>query len=139
MKRTPLYTMLLSFLATSALADVRMPILFSANMVLQHDKVIKVWGWANPSKKVNVALSGKTVATKVDARGEWRVELSLPVPDRSKQARPAESSGPANITASWRSKRNFNPPHASKIHLPSAHNTLYSSIFNTCDSSIPLN
>lgn len=75
MKQTTLCTVLLALLAVSASADVRLPNLFSDNMVLQRDKVIKVWGWADPGEKVNVALSGKTAATKADASGEWRVEL----------------------------------------------------------------
>ena len=34
--------------------------LFQSNMVLQRDKPIPIWGWANPGEKVNVSFGGKT-------------------------------------------------------------------------------
>jgi len=45
-------------LCVPALADVRLPNVFSDNMVLQRDKVIKVWGWAAPGEHVKVLLTG---------------------------------------------------------------------------------
>ncbi|MCX5653202.1 MAG: hypothetical protein NTY65_00905 [Planctomycetota bacterium] len=46
MKKVLIYIVALQLLAASVSADVRLPNLFSDNMVLQRDKVIKVWGWA---------------------------------------------------------------------------------------------
>ena len=39
-----------------ASAEVRLPHLLSDNMVLQRDRSIPVWGWANPNEKVTVKL-----------------------------------------------------------------------------------
>ena len=61
--------------ALPAAADVRMPRVFTDNMMLQRDKPVRVWGWAEAGESVNVALSGKTAATKADASGAWKVEL----------------------------------------------------------------
>ena len=66
---------LLLSLCASAHADVRLPNLFSDNMVLQRGKVLKVWGWAGPDENVKVVLSGKAAETTADADGEWKVEL----------------------------------------------------------------
>ncbi len=49
--------------------------LFQTNMVLQRDKPIKVWGWAEPGEKVTVTLAGEeAIATAGDDR-RWQVEL----------------------------------------------------------------
>jgi sialate O-acetylesterase len=65
---------LLSLVACAS-ADVRLPNLFSDNMVLQRDKAIRVWGWAGPGEKISVRLSGNAAETTADAAGDWRVEL----------------------------------------------------------------
>jgi len=75
MNRQLILTVALLSLAASASADIRLPNLFSDNMVLQRDKAIKVWGWADPDEKVKVLLSGNAAEAKADANGEWRVEL----------------------------------------------------------------
>lgn len=56
-------------------ADVRMPKVFTDDMMLQRDKPVRVWGWAEAGEDVSVALAGKTAATKADAGGAWKVEL----------------------------------------------------------------
>ena len=67
--------MVLLSLAASASAEVRLPNLFSDHMVLQCDKAVKVWGWADPGEKVKVLLSGNASETTADANGEWKAEL----------------------------------------------------------------
>jgi sialate O-acetylesterase len=62
-------------LCVPALADVRLPNVFSDNMVLQRDKVIKVWGWAAPGEHVKVLLTGTAAEATADAAGEWKVQL----------------------------------------------------------------
>ena len=38
-------------------ANVRMPLLFSDGMVLQRNKTIPVWGWADANEKVEVRFN----------------------------------------------------------------------------------
>ena len=38
--------------------------LFQSNMVLQRDKPIQIWGWANPGEKVSVGFAGQTKEAK---------------------------------------------------------------------------
>lgn len=61
--------------ALPAAADVRLPRVFTDDMMLQRDKPVRVWGWAEAGEVVTVALSGKSAATKADASGAWKVEL----------------------------------------------------------------
>ena len=57
-------------------ADVRLPLLLSDNMVLQRDKPVRIWGWADPGEKVTVTLGDQTKGTTADERGHWSVTLS---------------------------------------------------------------
>ncbi len=62
-------------IATSAMADVRVPAIFGSNMVLQRDQANPVWGWAEPGEEVVVTIAGQTKKTKADDQGKWRVTL----------------------------------------------------------------
>ncbi|OGV39623.1 MAG: hypothetical protein A2020_02855 [Lentisphaerae bacterium GWF2_45_14] len=68
------------FLACAILhANVKMPSIFSDDMVLQRDIPLNVWGWASPSEKVTVSFAGQTVSADADKNGKWEVKLN-PVP-----------------------------------------------------------
>jgi sialate O-acetylesterase len=57
-----------------ARAEVKLPALFSDNMVLQRDKSIAVWGWAENGERVTVKL-GNNEAVTVAENGKWKVFL----------------------------------------------------------------
>jgi sialate O-acetylesterase len=59
----------------SARAELRLPTLFSDHAVLQRDKALPVWGWADAGAAVEVELNGQRVATTADASGAWRTDL----------------------------------------------------------------
>ena len=56
-------------------ANVRMPLLFSDGMVLQRNKVIPVWGWADANEKVEVHFNKQTKTIIADQNGKWMVKL----------------------------------------------------------------
>lgn len=58
-----------------AFADVRLPKIFTDNMMFQRDKPMRVWGWAEAGEEVSVDLAGKNTSTKTDSTGMWKVEL----------------------------------------------------------------
>lgn len=62
-------------MAASGWADVRLPKIFTDDMMLQRDRAVRVWGWADAGETVTVSLLGKTVASKTGENGEWSVEL----------------------------------------------------------------
>lgn len=62
-------------LSVSVFADVKLPGIFSNNMVLQRNQLIPVWGWASPGEKVTVMFNKQTVRTKADKNGKWRINL----------------------------------------------------------------
>ena len=71
-------------------AAVKLHGLFNDHMVLQRDVKVPVWGTAEPGETVTVSFTNpkviskagdtagqgvKTLTTKADAMGQWRVEL----------------------------------------------------------------
>lgn len=67
---------LLAIMTLGARADVKLPHIFSSNMVLQRGVELPVWGWAAPGEQVTVTLDGAAPATATaDAAGNWRVTL----------------------------------------------------------------
>jgi sialate O-acetylesterase len=59
----------------TARADVRLPAIIGNNMVLQAEKPLPIWGWAQPGEDVTVTLRDATATAKADAQGNWSVKL----------------------------------------------------------------
>ncbi len=57
-------------------AELKLAAVFTDHMVLQRDKPVPVWGWADPGEKVTVEFAGQTHATTADAKGKWLVKLT---------------------------------------------------------------
>ncbi|MES2240264.1 MAG: sialate O-acetylesterase [Bacteroidota bacterium] len=57
-------------------ANVRLPLLFSDGMVLQRNKPIPVWGWADPGEKVEIQFNKQTKTIQTDKTGKWMVSLN---------------------------------------------------------------
>ena len=63
-------------LASPALADVRLSSIFADHAVLQRDRPLPVWGWAEPGEPVSVALGAQKGAATAGADGRWLVRLA---------------------------------------------------------------
>lgn len=61
--------------AATAQAEVKLPSVLASHMVLQRDKPIPVWGWAEPGEEVSVQFGDKTEKTKADDKGNWKVSF----------------------------------------------------------------
>ena len=69
------YLLVASSSVPRAKADVKLPKVIGSHMVLQRDRAIPIWGWADPGEEVAVKLDEATAATKADAQGNWKVVL----------------------------------------------------------------
>lgn len=49
--------------------------LFQSNMVLQRDKPVRVWGWAEPGESVAVSFGGQSQSGTAAADRAWKVDL----------------------------------------------------------------
>lgn len=76
MKPHTLLTAVLLLVASSLFADVRLPLLISDNMVLQREKPITIWGWADSGEKVTVQFKQQTKSVKADKTGKWILTLA---------------------------------------------------------------
>jgi len=65
----------LSAAALPARAEVRLPNIFGDHMVLQREKPVGVWGWAEPGEKVTVRFAGQAKPAVADDKGNWSVKL----------------------------------------------------------------
>ncbi len=60
-------------MATSyVVADVTLPRLVSDGVILQRDKPINIWGWADEGEKVSVTLGKQILSTKAES-GRWQL------------------------------------------------------------------
>ena len=79
LKTFAFYGILILFTIISAIrpvhAEIRMPQIFSDNMVLQRDTEVTIWGWADPGERVRVRIDGQQKTTRADRQGNWRVAL----------------------------------------------------------------
>ena len=66
---------LLLAVASQSRADVRLAGVFGDHMVLQRDRPVRVWGWAEPGEKVTVTLETHRTSTVVGTDGRWSVML----------------------------------------------------------------
>jgi sialate O-acetylesterase len=67
-------------------STIKLPTLFSDNMVMQRDKPIRVWGEVLPNLPVTIGFDGQTYNTQCDANGKFSTFL------------PAKSASPSSYT-----------------------------------------
>ena len=77
--------------AVNTSGNVRLPVIWSDNMVLQRDKPVKIWGWADAGEKIGIQFKKQQVYTRADASGRWHVLL-----------KPEPAGGPFQIVVKGR-------------------------------------
>ena len=75
MKRILYSIAALTLLSSTALADIRLPAIFTDHLVLQQGQKNRVWGWADPGEEVIVTIAGQKHTAKADDKGKWLVTL----------------------------------------------------------------
>lgn len=56
-------------------AAAKLPSFFSDNMVLQREKPVPIWGWAEPGEAVEVSFAGQTKQATANEDGKWMLRL----------------------------------------------------------------
>lgn len=75
MRRIFLLMMLFMVNAMMQAQMIRLPRFFSDGMVLQRNVKVPVWGKVQTDDEITVTINGKSVKTKADADGNWKVYL----------------------------------------------------------------
>ncbi len=55
--------------------DFRLGSPLSDHMVLQREKPVAIWGWADPGERVTVAFAGQSKSTEAGGDGKWSLKL----------------------------------------------------------------
>ncbi len=68
---------ILLFIAILAKAEVKLPAMFTDNMILQQESNPSIWGWAEAKSEVTVITSWnkKSYSTKADKNGKWKLNV----------------------------------------------------------------
>lgn len=74
MKKFSVFILLIFSVLASA--NVKMPLLFSDGMVLQRNKAIPIWGFADSNEKIEVHFNRQIVKTQADKNGKWTLNLN---------------------------------------------------------------
>lgn len=77
--------LLLFVIALALHAELKLPAIFSNNMLLQQNTEVKLWGWADKGQTINISpsWSKQKYTTKADNSGKWN--LTIPTPAGSYQ------------------------------------------------------
>lgn len=72
-----IYLLLFALLQVQAglYAKLRLPALFSDNMVFQRNVPVPVWGWADANEKIEIRFHDQVKTTKADKSGKWMLRL----------------------------------------------------------------
>src|SRR5208282_811311 len=79
-----------------ARAEVQLPKVFGSHMVLQQEKPLVIWGWAQPNETITVQLAAESQQARANERGEWKAVLPA-----------MKASGPYTLTVSGSTKVQF--------------------------------
>lgn len=74
-------------------AELTLNALFSDHMVLQQEKPVPVWGWANAGDNVTVMFAGQKAQATADADGKWAATLEPLKANAEPQTLKVASSG----------------------------------------------
>ncbi len=104
---------LLTLIAASARADVKLPAIFGDHMVLQRDTAVTVWGTAAADEEVSVSIAGQTVTAKPGPDGKWSVKLAK-----------LSAAGPHTLTVKGKNTLTFNDVLVGEVWLGSGQSNM---------------
>ena len=64
-----------TFAADGAMAEVKLPNIFTDSMVLQQKQENRIWGKDNPGQVVTISVGEKKLTATTDAAGNWEAKL----------------------------------------------------------------
>jgi len=79
-------------------AAIRLPKIFSNNMVLQREAALKIWGWAEKNSTVSVDFNGQSLKAKSNSKGIWIVTLKPMQHGGPFEMKVADRSGSIQLT-----------------------------------------
>ena len=94
----PLYFLFILLVWTPQVAaQTQLPRFFNDGMVIQREKPINIWGWAEPGAKIRINFADQSKSVKTNKGGEWQIELT-PLPANSQPQKMVISGPDTTIT-----------------------------------------
>lgn len=115
----------LSVLCLCLPAEVKLPSIFSDNMVLQQNLDNKVWGWAAAGEEITVSFAGNEYSTKANAKGDWSLKL-----------KPMKYGGPYELTVSGKNSLTFKDVLVGEVWLCSGQSNMGWTVNNSNDQDL---
>jgi len=78
--RSALVTLLLAPPSALHAAELKLASVLADHMVLQRDKPVAVWGWADPGETVTVSFAGQSKSATAGTDGKWSLRLDALAP-----------------------------------------------------------
>ncbi|MDB6006404.1 MAG: hypothetical protein JWR15_3391 [Prosthecobacter sp.] len=119
---------LLTLLAVSARAELKLPAIIGDNMVLQQKQANPLWGWDAPGTEVTVTFAGQTKTAKADDKGKWTVKLD---------AVPANAN-PATITIKGSSTKELKNVLVGEVWICSGQSNMGFTVAGTWDADLDI-
>jgi sialate O-acetylesterase len=60
-------------------ATIKVPKIFSDNMVIQRDRPVKIWGWTERNASITIVFNGQSAKAKANKNGAWVITFN-PMP-----------------------------------------------------------
>jgi len=81
MKKLIIITIFCFSAVFQAYAEIKLPALFTDNMMLQQQMETPIWGWATKNGTISITTSWdlKTYEVKVDKQGKWQTKVKTPI------------------------------------------------------------
>ena len=108
------------FGASPSYSEVKMPRIFSDNMVLQREVPVKIWGTASARERVRVNFQNQEKTTRADRNGDWSVVLD-----------PLVAGGPFELTVSGSNTLRFSNILVGDVWLGSGQSNMEWSVRNS--------
>jgi sialate O-acetylesterase len=70
-----LFILFIAFATLPISAAIKLPVIFSDNMVIQRNAPVKIWGWSTKNSAIQISFNGQTIKSKSDRKGFWIATL----------------------------------------------------------------
>ena len=124
-KQILIFIVFFSFLAN---ANVRMPLLFSDGMVLQRNKSIPIWGWADAGEKVEIQFNKQIKTVTADKNGKWMVSLNA-----------EKAGGPFELSITGKNKIVIKDVLVGEVWICSGQSNMEFQVYKTMNSQAEIN
>ncbi|WP_369013207.1 sialate O-acetylesterase [Flavobacterium anhuiense] len=121
MKKTVIFIFLLISVLVNA--NIRMPLIFSDGMVLQRDKQIPIWGFADANESVEIHFNKQVKKTTADKNGKWTVNLSA-----------EKAGGPFELTIIGKNKITIKNVLVGEVWICSGQSNMEFQVFKTMNA-----